>query len=326
MSTCQTPAPGAVAHRQAWPLSSSVPPLAALATAPACARALVSGTLALWRMCELDDCAGLVVSELVTNAVRASDAGGARGMLIRVCVFADAARCRLRLEVWDEAPGIPEIRDAGELAECGRGLALVDAIADRWGWLPARGCAGKCVWATLSRLSGAAGVRSGSTAHDESCAEDALRRGLHVVSAGPAQPGPRPVALAIIMHLSDRMQKRLLCGAHGLSRSGAYSLGDTCGDGDAMGSAAARPSGNLPVTVTRFVGRRQEIDEIRRLLGESRLVTLTGVGGVGKTRPAVETASRVRRAFPDGVWFADLSAVDDASPRRPARGGGAAAR
>jgi len=80
-----------------------------------------------------------------------------------------------------------------------------------------------------------------------------------------------------------------------------------------MGGATGRRSGSLPVAVTRFVGRRHEIEEIRRLLGESRLVTLTGVGGVGKTRLAIEAAGRVRRAFPDGMWLADLSAVQDAS-------------
>jgi predicted ATPase/DNA-binding CsgD family transcriptional regulator len=70
-------------------------------------------------------------------------------------------------------------------------------------------------------------------------------------------------------------------------------------------------AGNLPVTVTKFVGRRREIADARRLIGESRLVTLTGVGGVGKTRLALEVAAQVRRAFPDGTWVADLSAVED---------------
>lgn len=67
--------------------------------------------------------------------------------------------------------------------------------------------------------------------------------------------------------------------------------------------------GNLPVELTSFVGRRREEAEVKRLLGESRLVTLTGVGGTGKTRLALRTAAGLRRAFPDGVRFVDLTAL-----------------
>jgi predicted ATPase/DNA-binding CsgD family transcriptional regulator len=68
-------------------------------------------------------------------------------------------------------------------------------------------------------------------------------------------------------------------------------------------------AGNLPVELTSFIGRRRELAEVKRLLAESRLVTLTGVGGTGKTRLAVRAASEVRRALRDGVWFVDLTAV-----------------
>src|SRR6266567_4616936 len=78
-------------------------------------------------------------------------------------------------------------------------------------------------------------------------------------------------------------------------------------------AARAWQAGNLPVTVTHFVGRRRELAEVRQLLSQSRLVTLTGVGGVGKTRLAVEAAGQLRHAFPDGTWMADLSAVEDPS-------------
>ena len=67
----------------------------------------------------------------------------------------------------------------------------------------------------------------------------------------------------------------------------------------------------LPPELTSFVGRRQQLGEIRQLLSDSRLVTLTGVGGVGKTRLALRTAASVRRAFPDGVWFIELAALND---------------
>ncbi len=71
-----------------------------------------------------------------------------------------------------------------------------------------------------------------------------------------------------------------------------------------------RQVGNLPADLTSFVGRRRELAEIRRLLSASRLVTLTGVGGVGKTRLALRAAAEQRRAF-DGVWLVDLSTVGD---------------
>ena len=72
-----------------------------------------------------------------------------------------------------------------------------------------------------------------------------------------------------------------------------------------LGRAAAM----LPAAATRFVGRRQESREVRRLLEHARLVTLTGVGGVGKTRLALHVAEEARRAFADGVWFVELAVL-----------------
>ncbi|WP_105968355.1 ATP-binding protein [Streptomyces geranii] len=72
-------------------------------------------------------------------------------------------------------------------------------------------------------------------------------------------------------------------------------------------------TGNLPEAFTTFVGRRHDITEVRRLLGSARLLTLTGVGGVGKTRLALEVAAAARRAFPDGTWLVDLAPVRDPS-------------
>ena len=67
----------------------------------------------------------------------------------------------------------------------------------------------------------------------------------------------------------------------------------------------------LPAELTSFVGRRQQLSEIRRLLSTSRLLTLTGVGGAGKTRLALRTVREMQRAFPDGAWFVDLAALRD---------------
>jgi predicted ATPase len=69
--------------------------------------------------------------------------------------------------------------------------------------------------------------------------------------------------------------------------------------------------GNLRSAVTSFIGRESEVDEVKEALHQHRLMTLTGVGGVGKTRLAVEVASRLRGEFPDGVWVFELAAVAD---------------
>lgn len=70
-------------------------------------------------------------------------------------------------------------------------------------------------------------------------------------------------------------------------------------------------SWSLPAELTAFVGRRHDRAEVRRLLSESRLVTLTGLGGVGKTRLALQVASDLQRAAPDGVWFVPLAELSD---------------
>ena len=70
---------------------------------------------------------------------------------------------------------------------------------------------------------------------------------------------------------------------------------------------------NLPVPTTAFLGREQELAEIGRLLGDSaRLVTLTGPGGTGKTRLAIQAAAEVAESFPDGIWWVPLSSLPDA--------------
>ncbi|MBS4727438.1 AAA family ATPase [Mycobacterium sp. SM1] len=63
--------------------------------------------------------------------------------------------------------------------------------------------------------------------------------------------------------------------------------------------------------MTRFVGRRRELAEVKTAIADSRLVTLVGPGGMGKTRIAYEFAERSRRAFRDGVWIVDLASVED---------------
>ncbi|WP_328474025.1 LuxR C-terminal-related transcriptional regulator [Actinoplanes sp. NBC_00393] len=71
------------------------------------------------------------------------------------------------------------------------------------------------------------------------------------------------------------------------------------------------PHGNLPAELSSFVDRTRERAELKRLLAAARLVTVTGIGGVGKTRTALRVAAEVRRAFPDGAWLADLATLTD---------------
>ncbi|MEU6815311.1 BTAD domain-containing putative transcriptional regulator [Streptomyces sp. NPDC046860] len=76
--------------------------------------------------------------------------------------------------------------------------------------------------------------------------------------------------------------------------------------------ADSRPApGNLPARLTSFVGRESDIDAIGADLAASRLVTLLGPGGAGKTRLSVEAADTVRDTAPDGAWLAELAPVDD---------------
>ena len=73
------------------------------------------------------------------------------------------------------------------------------------------------------------------------------------------------------------------------------------------------PAGKLPLDLTSFIGRRHELAEAKRLLSTSRLVTLTGMGGVGKTRLALRVAADAGRAFDDGVWLIELGELENSS-------------
>ena len=74
--------------------------------------------------------------------------------------------------------------------------------------------------------------------------------------------------------------------------------------------SSARPS-SLPAELTSFVGRRSELREVKRLLTTSRLLTMTGSGGAGKTRLALRAAADMARGFPDGAWMVSLAPVQD---------------
>jgi predicted ATPase/class 3 adenylate cyclase len=75
---------------------------------------------------------------------------------------------------------------------------------------------------------------------------------------------------------------------------------------------------NLPVQLTSFIGREKEMNEVKRLLGTTHLLTLTGTGGTGKTRLSMQVAADLLDQFPDGVWLIELATIEDADQVAPA--------
>jgi DNA-binding winged helix-turn-helix (wHTH) protein len=80
--------------------------------------------------------------------------------------------------------------------------------------------------------------------------------------------------------------------------------------GDQQGSRGNKHT-NLPEPLTSFIGRERELVEIKRLLPGKRLLTLVGVGGIGKTRLALQAAAEVIDAYRDGVWLVELGSISD---------------
>lgn len=83
---------------------------------------------------------------------------------------------------------------------------------------------------------------------------------------------------------------------------------------DATLNLAGHAKGNLPALVSAMVGREDEVEELSEAIRHYRLVTLTGAGGTGKTRLALEVAAACRRRYRDGAWFVDLASAADPEP------------
>ncbi len=86
---------------------------------------------------------------------------------------------------------------------------------------------------------------------------------------------------------------------------------DLVNDFPPLRASEAVVSQRLPVQLTSFVGRDADITQVRQLMTENRLVTLTGAGGVGKTRLAIQIAGQLSGEFGDGVWYVDLAPITD---------------
>src|SRR5260221_3854976 len=123
---------------------------------------------------------------------------------------------------------------------------------------------------------------------------------------------PKIVVEEAALHVQVSALRKVL-GADAITtvsgRGYQFTLPVTTGDGEA--DRASKPKHNLPYQLTSFIGREHEIAQLEELVPANRLVTLTGAGGAGKTRLAIEVASRLTDAFADGVWVVELAALSD---------------
>ena len=128
-----------------WPLQDFLE-LGALVSAVPCARLHARHVLREWGLARLGDSTELLVAELVTNAVQASRAA-AQAPSVRLWLLSDSAQ--VLILVWDANQDPPARITASDEAENGRGLMLVEAISNQWGWSPHENDNGKFVWAIL---------------------------------------------------------------------------------------------------------------------------------------------------------------------------------
>ena len=146
-----------------WPLQDFLE-LGALVSAVPCARLHARQVLWEWRIGNLGDSAELLVTELITNAVRASRETG-RDSVVRLWLLSDSAQ--ILILVWDASPQPPVLTDASDEAEHGRGLMLVDAVSEQWGWYSREASDGKFVWAiTRLCIPGASHPRADNGRHN----------------------------------------------------------------------------------------------------------------------------------------------------------------
>jgi non-specific serine/threonine protein kinase len=167
-------------------------------------------------------------------------------------------------------------------------------------------------------------------------AEADLPRDVRVVleRAMSPYPGDRPTSAAEFGEELQETQRRLGWSVDDMALNSGLNPGLNSGlnapesnvskphitfspprEADSASGNAARPTrdatGNLPLDLTSFVGRRRELAETKKVLTTNRLVTLAGVGGVGKTRLALQVSRNCRQVFPDGIWLVELGELRD---------------
>jgi len=132
-------------HDGREPLSRQVQ-LAARPAAVPRSRAIVRGLLREWQLEVMSDDVTLLLSELMTNAVQASQDSAGPGQPVVSCTVR-RNETGLLLEVWDASPAPPVVQDVDLTSDCGRGLLMVEFLSSSWGHRPAAG--GKVVWCEL---------------------------------------------------------------------------------------------------------------------------------------------------------------------------------
>lgn len=126
------------------------------------------------------------------------------------------------------------------------------------------------------------------------------------------QVWPKVVVEEAALHVQVSALRKAL-GAEAITtvsgRGYQFTLPVTVGDGEANSPSGSKH--NLPYQLTSFVGREQEIAQLEELVTTNRLLTLTGAGGAGKTRLAIQVGSQLVDRFADGVWLVELAALSD---------------
>ncbi len=143
-----------------------------------------------------------------------------------------------------------------------------------------------------------------------------------IEAAMSRDPGERPTAVALGEQLQqvqrahgfevDEMALRAGSGAEQAMPTSPVTAGWASVPGSS-GVGLRDAGGNLPLELTSFVNRRREVSEVKNLLSGSSLVTLTGIGGVGKSRLALQVANKVQRDFAGGAWLVELGELRDSS-------------
>jgi anti-sigma regulatory factor (Ser/Thr protein kinase) len=128
-----------------WPLRSYLE-LGALPGAVPSARLHARQVLWEWRLPACSENAELLVCELMTNAIQASQSAES---ILPVRLWLSSDRSRLLIQVWDSSSHPPTRTDADGDDESGRGLLIVEAISTKWGWHPKEDQGGKMVWALI---------------------------------------------------------------------------------------------------------------------------------------------------------------------------------
>jgi predicted ATPase/DNA-binding CsgD family transcriptional regulator len=138
-----------------------------------------------------------------------------------------------------------------------------------------------------------------------------------VLSCMAKRPSDRPASAADLARAAQALRRGDAAGskqgspeARGL-RQGESDLSSVPSPVITNRGGRQRRRGNLPAELSSFIGRRRQLQEVKTALAVSRLVTLVGPGGVGKTRLALRTAADLERGVADGVWLAELAGLPD---------------